>query len=332
MDTLNCQPVSLWHQRAMHLLLAALCCLILAPLTYAEEFSVPGTSGRDWFPTGLYIAPGTLLQLSAGGLVDFGPSLMSVGPPRIVYGPSGTTQFADVPGYPAETRHRYGLVARLTARNTNPGESDDGLFEQWAYGDTSDHQYCVSQGGYLWLTVNDNNPGDNRGAFSVTLTRGTCRSEAEQARLRVNLYASAEGLSRPRAQFRFGDTIVLRIENNTGNSIHLRQAINPARLIREEGLQVERAVGSRYVPVLPSGRSGPDQVITNNGDGPGTSTSIDSALTWLMELRSTMNITRRWALVAPNAPGSYRLKLVYYDSRNTQTTSRTIYSPTFEVQ
>jgi hypothetical protein len=45
-----------------------------------------------------------------------------------------------------------------------------------------------------------------------------------------------------------------------------------------------------------------------------------------------MNITRRWAVIAPNGPGTYRLSLVYYNSRNTQTTPVTIYSPTFEVQ
>ena len=54
--------------------------------------------------------------------------------------------------------------------------------------------------------------------------------------------------------------------------------------------------------------------------------------TQVMELRSTMSITRRWVIKAPNVPGSYRLKLVYYNSPNTQTTPVTIYSPTFEVQ
>ena len=52
----------------------------------------------------------------------------------------------------------------------------------------------------------------------------------------------------------------------------------------------------------------------------------------VMELRSTMNITRRWAALGPLAPGSYRLSLVYFDSRNTQIPPHTIYSPTFEVR
>jgi hypothetical protein len=101
-------------------------------------------------------------------------------------------------------------------------------------------------------------------------------------------------------------------------------------LIREEGSQVERAVGSRYIPVLASGAM-PDQVIVNNGDNTATSTFAGGS-TQVMELRSTMSITRRWVIKAPNVPGSYRLKLVYYNSPNTQTTPVTIYSPTFEVQ
>jgi hypothetical protein len=137
---------------------------------------------------------------------------------------------------------------------------------------------------------------------------------------------------RPSCRLAVGETIVLKVENDTLVSIFLRTARDPARLIREEGLQVERAVGSGYVLVLPSGRSGPEQVITGNGDGTGTSTSIDYALTELMELRSTMNITRRWAALGPLAPGSYRLSLVYFDSRNTQKPPHTIYSPTFEVR
>ena len=330
MNTLNSKLSSSFVQRAMRLLPAVLCCLILAPLTHAEEFNVPGTHGRDWVPGG-YIAPGTLLQLSASGLVDFGPGLSSVGPPRIVYGPEGTTGFLDAPGYPAETRHRYGLVARVTARNINPGVTEDGLFEQWAYGDSSNHRYCISQGGYLWLTANDNSPGDNSGAFNVVLTRGTCRSEAEQARSRVSLYTRVEGLPHPRTQFRLGETIVLKIENNTESPIYLRSALDPSRLIREEGLQIERAVGSGFVAILPSGR-GPDEITTDNSNGRKTRAIIDDALTALIELRSTMNITRRWSVVSPNRPGTYRLSLVYYGSRNTQTPPRTIYSPTFEVQ
>ena len=332
MDTHNCRLVLLSLRRAIRLLLAASCCLLLAALTHAQTFSVPGTSGRNWVDTGLDIPPGTLIRLEAAGGVNVGGGFGS-------YGPEGSTRFADVPGYPAETRYRYGLVARLTTPRTskdqiltNPGQSTDDLYEQWSYGDTPDHQYCAARGGHLWLTVNDDNPGDNSGAFTVTVSRLTCPSEAHEARSRVNLYTADNRFSRRATRFRVGETIVLKVENNTLVSIYLRTARDPARLIREEGLQVERTVGSRYVSVLPSGRSGPEQVITGTGDGPGTSTSIDYALTELMEFRSTMNITRRWAALGPLAPGSYRLSLVYFDSRDTQRPPHTIYSPTFEVQ
>jgi hypothetical protein len=325
-DTHNCRLVSLSQRRAMRLLLGGFCCLLFATFTRAQDqtFTVPGTSGRNWFDTGLEIPPGTLLRLSAAGEVN-------VGTGGGLYGPRGTTTFTEGSGYPAETRYRYGLVARLTARSTNPGESEDELYEQWAYGDAPGNRYCAARGGHLWLTVNDNSPGDNSGAFTVILSRGTCPSEADEARNRVNLYSADDRFSRPTRQFRVGDTIVLKVENNTGASIYLRQAREPARLITEEGLHVERLDGSRYVSVLPSGRSEsrPDEVTKDNGDGTKGSTSIDNALTELIQLRSTMNITRRWKVLVP---GSYRFTLAYYDSRDTQMTPHTMYSATFEVQ
>jgi|GEM_PF-6837599 len=325
MNTRHRQLDPVWRQRTTRLLLAASCCLIFASLAQAQDqtFIVPGTSGNHWFDTQLDIAPGTLLRLAAVGEVEVGGGR--------VYGPRGTTTFTDAPGFPAETRSRYGLVARLTARaDINPGRSEDGLFEQFVYGDLPGNRYCAASGGRLWLTVNDNSPSDNSGAFTVILTRGTCRSEAGQARLSVNLYASDARFSRPRTQFRSGDTIVLRIENNTGNSIYLRQALDPSRLIRGEGLQIERAVGSGFVPVLPFGRRSDATTTTDNGAG--TRITMDYALTALLELRTTMSITRSWSVLSPNGPGTYRLSLVYYNSRDTQTSPRTIYSPTFEVQ
>jgi hypothetical protein len=328
MDTQNCQLVQLSRGRAQRLLLAALCCLVLAALTQAQSFSVPGTSGRNWFDTGLDIQPGTLLQLSAEGRVDVGGGWGA-------YGPEGTTRFANVPGYPAETRYRYGLVSRLTSGHTNPGQSVDDLYEQWSYGDTSNHQYCAARGGRLWLTVNDDNPGNNTGAFTVRVSQATCPSEVDEARIRVNLYTADNRFYRAATRFGVGDIIVLKIENNTAAAIYLRQARDPARLIREEGLQVERLEGSRWVFVLPSGRSRTmaDQVIIDNGDGTATWTATGyTPATVLMDLRSTMNITRRWRALGPLAAGVYRLSLVYYGSRDTQSRSLTIYSPTFVIQ
>jgi hypothetical protein len=75
------------------------------------------------------------------------------------------------------------LLARLTLRaDINPGRSEDGLFEQFAYGELPGNRYCAARGGHLWFTVNDNSPKDNGGAFTVILTRGTCLS-AEKKRV-----------------------------------------------------------------------------------------------------------------------------------------------------
>lgn len=321
---------SLWP--AMRLLFAAVCCLVMAAHTQAQTFSVPGTSGRNWVDTGIDISPGILLQLSAEGRVDAGAGWGD-------YGPEGTTRFANVPGYPAETRYRYGLVARLT-RPTNPSQPfpnpgpSDGLYEQWSYGES--RQYCAARGGHLWLTVNDDYAGDNSGAFTVHLSRAMCPSEADESRTGVRLYAADSRFYRPARQFRLGETIVLKVENSMLRSIYLRTAqerlVREGRLIREEGLQVERFDGSRFVSVLPSGRSGKEEVATDNGDGTGTLTITDNAaLTELFELRSTWNITRHWTLPTSLGPGTYRLSLVYYGSRNTQGPHVMIHSSAFEV-
>jgi hypothetical protein len=71
------------------------------------------------------------------------------------------------------TRQRppfYGLVARLTQSHTN---AEDDLREQWAYGETHDH--CAAAGGHLWLTVNDNEPKDNKGEFVADVYFASCQ-------------------------------------------------------------------------------------------------------------------------------------------------------------
>src|SRR5688572_12283741 len=97
-------------KRSMRLLLASSCCLIFAVLTQAQDqtFIVPGTSGSHWSDTMLDVLPGTLLRLAAVGEVDMGDG-------RVI-GPEGTLKFEEAAGFPAETRYRYGLVARLTTR------------------------------------------------------------------------------------------------------------------------------------------------------------------------------------------------------------------------
>lgn len=163
----------------MRLLLAVLCCIMFAGLTQASDFNVPGTSGRSWVNTGLDITPGTMLRLSATGEVNVAAGWG-------IHGPEGTRQFAGVPGYPADTRLRYGLVARLTASRTSP---EDQLNETWSYGET--RQYCAEQGGHLWLTVNDDHPSDNTGAFMVHLDQIPCTgqpaAQPERGHFRVTM-------------------------------------------------------------------------------------------------------------------------------------------------
>jgi hypothetical protein len=150
-------------RRLQLLLLLLISCLTFAAAEEAQaQIRVPGTSGRRWVDTGIDLAPGTLVRLQASGRVDVGAGWG-------VHGPEGTTRFANVAGYPADTRLRYGLVARVTDSRTN---YDDDLRNDYAYGET--REFCVQTAGHLWLTVNDNHPVDNTGEFLVEVTRGTC--------------------------------------------------------------------------------------------------------------------------------------------------------------
>ena len=161
MDTDN-YLVSLSRQRAIRLMLATLCCLVFATLTQAEDFTVPGRSGSNWVNTGLDIAPGTLLQMSATGQVF-------VGGRWGLQAPEGTSDCGPGEGFPGGRHRCYGLIVRVTQSRT---DYNDMLREQWAYGDSPQH--CAEQGGHLWLTVNDDYVGDNDRAFMVHLTQVSC--------------------------------------------------------------------------------------------------------------------------------------------------------------
>jgi hypothetical protein len=126
--------------------------------------------------TGLDVAPGTLVQLSAKGQVDVGWGWG-------VWGPEGTMRHAGGPTYPSNDGPiRYGLVARLTASRTSP---EDSLHVDWSYGET--RQYCAEQGGRLWLTVNDDAADNNTGAFMVRVEQTACHGQSERGRFRVTL-------------------------------------------------------------------------------------------------------------------------------------------------
>jgi len=136
--------------------------LINAAAYSQHSFTVPGNSGRAWLNTRLDLPPGTLVRLKATGMVDVGAGWGK-------FGPEGTTRYANVPGYPADTSYRYGLVARITRSGKSP---EDEIREDWSYGETSEH--CTQAGGRLWLTVDDDAPADNLGEFIVSVELDSC--------------------------------------------------------------------------------------------------------------------------------------------------------------
>jgi hypothetical protein len=149
-------------------LVVFLCVGFATSAALAQSFTVPGNQ-RGWFNTGLDLPAGTLVRLSATGQVDVGSGWG-------IHGPEGTTRFADVPGYPAATRLRYGLVARLTESRT---DAHDELHTDYAYGET--REFCSGHGGHLWLAINDDRPENNGGGYIVTLTRGKCAATVAAA-------------------------------------------------------------------------------------------------------------------------------------------------------
>ena len=178
--------IALLRRRFLQLLLMLIGCLTFAAAeTQAIPLTVPGNSGNRWVDTRIELSPGTLVRLSASGRVDVGAGWGA-------FGPEGTSHFANVAGYPADTRLRYGLVARVTDSQTN---FDDDLRTDYVYGET--REFCVGSAGHLWLTVNDNNPGDNTGQFNVDVTLGTCpaTSPAPPAPLRGRFRVRLNGFT-----------------------------------------------------------------------------------------------------------------------------------------
>lgn len=142
-------------KQAIYLLLAA----TLATVAGADTFNLPGNH-RGWLDTRLDLPAGMLVRISATGRVDVGSGWG-------IHGPEGTTRFADVPGYPAATPYRYGLVARVTTSRTSP---HDEMSSDYSY--AQHREFCSGNGGRLWLAVNDDRPENNEGGFIVEVTRG----------------------------------------------------------------------------------------------------------------------------------------------------------------
>ena len=173
---------ALVHRLSTQLLFVLICCMTFTVAkAQTLPFTVPGNSGNRWVDTRISLSPGTLVSISATGQVDVGAGWG-------VHGPEGTTRFANVPGYPADTRQRYGLVARVTDSNLNPSDEQH---TDYPYNET--REFCVQAAGHLWLTVNDDHPVDNTGQFNLNVTLGICQTDpvrppsALRGRFRVRL-------------------------------------------------------------------------------------------------------------------------------------------------
>jgi len=266
---------------------------------------VPGNSGHNWVNTGLDLPAGTLVELRATGAVDVGGGWGR-------FGPEGATSFANVSGYPAETRFRYGLVARLTSSRINV---TDDLREEWSYGEL--RQYCAARGGHLWLTVNDDDARNNTGEFTVVLTRGSCPSQSTRVSSPISVFTAKNRTYRRSREFVVGEPVILKVENNTPDSIFFLSIPRGAEVVRGEDVVVQRLDGQTWVNAV------------NNF-------FIDEPTIDCIELRTTMNITRSWTARLA-VPGVYRLAFAY-NSRRAQCTPdrrRTgvsiVYSENFQV-
>jgi len=286
--------------------LTLLICILSAPVTKAQTYTVPGNSGLNWVNTGMDVSRGTLIELRATGEVDVGAGWGR-------FGPEGTTSFANVSGYPAETRFRYGLVARLTSSRT---DAADDLREEWSYGER--RQYCAARGGHLWLTVNDDDPANNTGEFIVVVTRGTCPAESTRVSSRIAVYTQKDRTYLRSQEFVVGEPVILRVENNTPDAIYFHSAPTQREIYRGEDVIVERFDGSTWVNAV-------------------ARAFIDVSPIQCIEFRPRMNITRSWTARLA-VPGTYRLAFTYNTNRTQcdvdyrrRTGVTTVYSDNFQV-
>lgn len=125
----------------------------------SKDITIPGDTGLKWVNTGLTVVAGDTVRLDAKGEVDVGGSYGA-------HGPEGTTDFSEQPPgyYPLETKMRYGLAGRITLGTGRKFQTT----QTWVYGEAKEIK--VKRSGILWLTVNDDAPEGNVGAFDVTIT------------------------------------------------------------------------------------------------------------------------------------------------------------------
>lgn len=146
----------------------------------------------------------------------------------------------------------------------------------------------------------------------------------------ITLYATDRNLAR-RGEFSINETISLKVWNNTRASIFFNQEWRAQRLIREEGLQVERLWDTdQWFPVVAPGECPPD--LTETGDGSVRTRVDDVPLRRVFELRAGMSNTRSWTAPISLGPGTYRLRLVYARTAADLRTASAVCSSAFTVR
>ncbi len=133
--------------------------LAAAQTDVSKEITISGETGLQWVNTGITVVAGDTVRLDAKGEVDVGGSYGS-------HGPEGTTNFSEQPPgyYPLETKMRYGLAGRITLGSGRRFQAT----QTWVYGEVKEIK--AKRSGILWLTVNDDAPEGNVGAFEVKIT------------------------------------------------------------------------------------------------------------------------------------------------------------------
>ena len=153
-----------FHYQCLRFLLAVSAVVLFAGLASAQtdvtkNMTISGETGLKWVNTGITVVAGDTVRLDAKGEVDVGGSYGA-------HGPEGTTDFSEQPAgyYPLETKMRYGLAGRITLGSGRKFQAT----QTWVYGEAKEVK--VKRSGILWLTVNDDAPEGNVGAFEVTIT------------------------------------------------------------------------------------------------------------------------------------------------------------------
>lgn len=107
----------------------------------------------------------------------------------------------------------------------------------------------------------------------------------------VEVYTARDGTYARAASFVAGETVVLRVENNTAGSIHFRSEPRQREVYRGEDLVVQRNEAGRWSNAVQR-------------------TYIDESPVRCIELRPGMNATRAWTPRTP-VPGTYRVQLAF---------------------